>query len=110
LAGVAGLIYSRVPTLFAGAGGLESFMMVGGILGAGVHQWINALIVNALLRPLSRTVSFNAKLAELSALTRAGVISRGRAVAAKNRIMEERFFRLRGVTQVVHQVPASPPD
>lgn len=92
-AGVFGLAYSIRPTSFAGAGSLREFMMVGGVLGAGLHQIIDRYVGQMLVAPAHRFVRFYSRLAQAEFLFRIEVISARDAARLKREIVDEYLVR-----------------
>jgi hypothetical protein len=63
--GVVGLCYIMFPQQFPGAVELKNAILIGGLLGSGAHQLIDAWLVQSLLRPAGRTISFYSRLVQL---------------------------------------------
>jgi hypothetical protein len=63
--GIVGLCYIMFPQQFPGAVELKNAILIGGLLGGGAHQLIDAWVVRSLLKPVGRTISFYSHLIQL---------------------------------------------
>jgi hypothetical protein len=72
--GVLGLLFAMFPRLFPGITDLQSIMLVGGALGAGLHRGVETYVIGGIFRPIASFASYYAKMAQLSALVRLGAI------------------------------------
>ena len=73
-AGVAGIVYSLLPTAFPGASSIDNLLLVGGLAGGGLHRAVDVYVIGGILRPMTSFVQYYSKLGQLIWLTRQGVI------------------------------------
>lgn len=88
--GTLGLIYLLMPELFHGAATLETAAGIGGLLGAGTHQLIDAWFIKGLLGQVGRFLSYYSKLIQLALLWR--VLPRDLARRLLREITERHFL------------------
>lgn len=63
--GMAGLLFLLLPSLFPKSVTLDGLILVSGLLGAGFHRLIEALLVQTVFHPLSSIIGFYRKQIEL---------------------------------------------
>jgi hypothetical protein len=90
-AGLAGVAYTMFPQIFSGATRLQDMMVVGGFIGAGIHEILDRYVVGGLFGPLVRATRFYASLAEIVALRRAGLVGPELANDLLESAMKARF-------------------
>lgn len=72
--GLTGLVYCISPHTFTSKVSIKEVMVIGGLLGAGLHRVINGLI-NRFLNPITNSLSFYSKVLQLTWLQSRGLIS-----------------------------------
>ena len=71
--GICGLAFCVSATSFSAHIALREVVLVGGLLGAGLHQMIGKLF-DTILRPVTNALSYYSKLAQLSSLQKLGLV------------------------------------
>jgi hypothetical protein len=66
--GFLGLIYILFPSIFSVTTTIEVVLAVGGLLGAGTHQFIDKLFIKSILAPIGKFINFYSKLIQLTYL------------------------------------------
>lgn len=89
-AGVAGIIYLKFP-YFHSVVGLKSFMLYGGLVGAGAQRGIEAFI-NALISPIGQFIIYYEKLIELELLLSSEKVSIEQYRTINEKLTEVRFL------------------
>jgi hypothetical protein len=83
--GLTGLAYTIFYKYFSPSVSLRDMLIIGGLLGAGLHRMIDHYIFNNFFHPISSFIAFYSKLIQLSMLRRRGIISRRHA----NKLLKE---------------------
>ena len=90
-AGIAGLIYSLFPELFGHSVDLKSILIVGALIGGGLHGLIDGAI-QAFFGPPARWVSFYSSLLNITMLFRLGVITEQRRQELVGELVKKYFL------------------
>lgn len=72
--GLLGLAYCLLQRHFPPTVTLADAISLGGVLGAGLHQFIERYVVNGVLQPVGAFVAYYVRLAQILGLVRAGVL------------------------------------
>lgn len=98
--GVAYIVFLTYPHLFEGRASLEAVVIFGSLLGAALHQAIDACLIKTFLLPFGRFTNYYGKLIELTLQHRAGLIDDESYELIKKELVREYFLRPIGKASV----------
>lgn len=89
-AGILGLVYAQFSETFSPHVSLRESMMIGGVLGGGLHRIIERLF-EIIFRPVTDFIAYYIKLVQLLTLRHTGVITGSQANRLLRRLTDAYF-------------------
>ena len=91
-AGVLGLVYALFVDRFYPVVSLRDVVLIGALIGAGLHKAIDTYLIKGLFHPVGSFVAYYGKLIQLIGLRRAGLISNRHATQLLRQLTDGYFL------------------